>query len=232
MFFQQANQADTSTSPLPDSINLLTVTLDGFNSTITLNLPTTIILILLIVLSLLIVRLCLYGLKSFNTEEITITEPFTKTKVKLKANIEDKKIAHKIWTELITRKAALPFERDKDVITEVYDSWYSLFQCVREQIASIPVEKLNGRQKNDVEKLIDISTKVLNEGLRPHLTEWQATYRAWFENAKAESSNAGKSPQEIQRHFEQYEQLVSDLVSVNENLVLFADELKKIVRAR
>ena len=71
---------------------------------------------------MLLVRLCLRGLKSFNTEEITITEPFTKTKVKLKANIEDKKIAHKIWTELITRKAALPFERDKDVITEVYDS--------------------------------------------------------------------------------------------------------------
>lgn len=231
MFFQQASQADTSASPIPDSINLLTVTLDGFNSTITLNLPTTIILILLIILSVLLVRLCLFGLKSFNTEEITIIEPFTKTKVKLKANIEDKKIAHKIWTELVTRKAALPFERDKDVITEVYDSWYSLFQCVREQIASIPVEKLNGRQKDDVEKLIDISTKVLNEGLRPHLTEWQAKYRAWFENAKIESVNAGKPPQEIQRHFEQYEQLVSDLVSVNKNLVTFADELKKIVRA-
>ena len=232
MLFQQAKQTDTATaSASPDSINLLSATLDGFNSTITLNLPITVITILLIVLSVLVVKLCLYGLNSFNAEEITITEPFTKTQVKLKANIEDKKIAHKIWTELITRKAALPFERDKDVITEVYDSWYSLFQCVREQIASIPVEKLNGRQKNDVEKLIDISTKVLNEGLRPHLTEWQAKYRAWFENAKVEASNAGKSPQEIQRHFKQYEQLVSDLVSVNENLVLFADELKKIVRA-
>ncbi|OED94281.1 hypothetical protein [Vibrio breoganii] len=77
--------------------------------------------------------------------------------------------------------------------------------------------------------MIDISTKVLNEGLRPHLTEWQAKYRAWYELAK-DASN-GKSPQELQREYPEYSQLVDDTASVNMKLKEFADELKKIVRA-
>lgn len=41
---------------------------------------------------------------------------------------EDIQIAHQIWTELVTRKAAIPFNPDDDVIVEIYDSWYALFQ--------------------------------------------------------------------------------------------------------
>ncbi|MCJ8352353.1 hypothetical protein [Moritella sp.] len=115
---------------------------------------------------------------------------------------------------------------------EIYNSWHTLFQCVREQIAVIPVEKLRGREKTDIEQLIDISTNVLNEGLRPHLTEWQAKYRAWYELAKDSNDNKSKSPQEIQRQFPQYDQLVSDIENVNSKLKEFADELKKIVRAK
>src|SRR5690349_12778333 len=52
--------------------------------------------------------------------------------VQLRPNWEDIQIAHKIWTELVTRKAAIPIDPDHDVIVEVYDSWYGLFQRIRQ----------------------------------------------------------------------------------------------------
>lgn len=171
------------------------------------------------------------ALKNYKTDEITIKEPFTGTQIKIKPSIEDKKIAHKIWTELVTRKAALPFQRDKDVIVEVYDSWHTLFQCIREQIAALPVEKLSGKKKEDTENLIDISMMVLNDGLRPHLTEWQAKYRSWYKVEKEKECNKSISPQDIQRTYVYYEQLVSDIENVNRKLQFFANELKTFVRS-
>ena len=37
-------------------------------------------------------------------------------------------LAHQAWVEITTRKAAIPFNEDYDVVTEIYDSWYELFQ--------------------------------------------------------------------------------------------------------
>lgn len=227
MATKDAVSAAVGTQPV--EFNILSVTFDSFNTALNVNLPISVSLLFAAVIVVVGLKNLIGGFKGFGTEEVTIKDPFTGTEVKIKANAEDKKVAHRIWTELVTRKAALPFQRDKDVIVEVYDSWHTLFQCVREQIAAIPVEKLRGREKEDIESLIDISTKVLNEGLRPHLTEWQAKYRAWYESAKA--ANNGKSPQELQREYPEYSQLVDDITSVNRKLKEFADELKKIVRA-
>jgi hypothetical protein len=118
-----------------------------------------------------------------------------------------------------------------DVIVEVYDSWYSMFGCIRQQIAEVPVEKLRNRQKEDIEKLIDISTKVLNEGLRPHLTRWQADYRSWYENETLRDANKGKAPQQIQCNYCQYSELFKDMKLVNSKLIDFAEQLKVIIRA-
>jgi hypothetical protein len=212
----------------PRVFDLLSFTLDGLDSTLNVNLSVAGIVVIVILILIIISKFCFKKLKGYGVEEITITDPFTNTQIKIKANIEDKKVAHKIWTELVTRKAALPFQRDKDVIIEVYDSWYALFKCVREQIAAIPVEKLSGREKTDIEALIDISMKVLNEGLRPHLTDWQAKYRVWYEENKIQKPSM--SPQELQRTYPEYEQLVSSLECVNVKLKRFSEELKKIVR--
>ena len=216
----------------PVEFNVISVTIDGLSTALKVNLPVSVSLAIAVILLGLLLKSIIGGFKGVGAEEVTIRDPFTGTQIKIKANAEDKKIAHRIWTELVTRKAALPFQRDKDVIVEIYNSWHTLFQCVREQIAAIPVEKLRGREKADIEQLIDISTKVLNEGLRPHLTEWQAKYRAWYELAKDSNDNKSKSPQEIQREFPQYDQLVSDIEDVNGKLKNFADELKKIVRSK
>ena len=136
------------------------------------------------------------------------------------------KFAHKIFVELITRKAAIPIEEDKDVITEVYDSWYALFGITRDEIKLIRGEFL----KHPTSKiLVEMATKVLNEGLRPHLTEYQARFRRWYGLEIEKEENKDKSPQEIQRKFPDYDELVSSIKEVNQLLIQYANELRKFI---
>lgn len=138
-------------------------------------------------------------------------------KCDLKVGYEIQEIAYNIWVELITRKIAVPLEED-DVIIEIYDSWYSAFNAIREQLKTVP-----GKCLGDAEKLIDITTRVLNEGLRPHLTKWQAKFRSWYEN-----ENSDENPQDLQKHYPEYDELMNDLKKTNKNMIIFADKLKEI----
>ena len=89
------------------------------------------------------------------------------------------------------------FEEDQDVITEVYDSWYEAFKIIRKQLEEIPEERIG-----DAKELIDIVLKVLNDGLRPHLTKWQAKYRAWYKKEKAKKSKYDTSRYDTSRDSE------------------------------
>ena len=79
-----------------------------------------------------------------------------------------------------------------------------------------------------MEILEDILIKTLNYGLRPHLTRWQAKYRRWYEQAIKEDDNKKLSPQEIQKNYDEYDELVFDLKQINKQMVQFAEELKKL----
>lgn len=144
--------------------------------------------------------------------------------VKIRPSYEDIQVAHKAWVELVTRKAALLFDKDHDVISEVYDSWYALFQEMRNLTKTIPAEKV--RASKDTQELVRLLVDALNKGLRPHLTQWQARFRHWYDDALKKDSE--KSPQEIQREYPQYEELVGDLIKVNKQLVDYADVIRQI----
>jgi hypothetical protein len=146
-------------------------------------------------------------------------------KVELRPNNEDIQIAHRIWTELVTRKAALPIDTEDDVIVEIYDSWYALFGRVRQLISDIPGQLL--RKEESTQKLVTIATQTLNNGLRPHLTHWQARFRNWY-SQHAEDLRT-KTPQEVQRAFPQYSLLIDDMKKVNAQLIQYARELDKII---
>ena len=145
--------------------------------------------------------------------------------VVLKPRKEDLDIAHKIWVELVTRKAAIPIDPEHDVIHEVYDSWYQLFGRIRLLIADIPAELIHDHESTRV--LVDLATRTLNDGIRPHLTRWQARYRHWY--AIERESKPYLTPQELQRTFPQYEELMKNMVQVNNLLKEYADELKKLL---
>jgi len=145
--------------------------------------------------------------------------------VELRPNNEDIQIAHRIWTELVTRKAALPIDPEHDVIVEIYDSWYAMFGRVRQLISDIPGELV--RKEESTQKLVSIATQTLNNGLRPHLTRWQAQFRNWY-SQRAEDLRA-KSPQEVQRNFPEYSLLMEDMKKVNGQLIQYARQLEKII---
>ena len=145
--------------------------------------------------------------------------------VELRPNNEDVQIAHRIWTELMTRKAAQPIDVEHDVIVEIYNSWYALFGRVRQLISDIPGHML--RKEKSTQELVRIATQTLNNGLRPHLTRWQARFRHWYDNCPdAVKENC---PQDCQREFPHYAELIADIKTVNGQLIQYAGELEKII---
>ena len=140
-------------------------------------------------------------------------------------NKNDLQIAHRIWTELVTRKAAIPIDKENDVIEEIYDSWYALFQKVREFIGDIPADLI--RHNKSTKEIVRIATQTLNEGLRPHLTTWQARFRTWSSSKKDKLMEM--TPQEFQKEYPEYKYLIEDLLLVNQLLIQYAQELKKII---
>lgn len=145
--------------------------------------------------------------------------------VSIEVNKEVTKIAHKTWIEIMTRKVGIGFEEDKDVIVEVYNSWYKLFSIIRGLLKEINPNRSN----KDVEKLENILIKALNDGLRPHLTKWQAKFRKWYDNELTKVPNIDLTPQEIQKQYSEYSELINDLKNTNAKMVQFANELKKLI---
>jgi hypothetical protein len=148
--------------------------------------------------------------------------------VELRPNNEDVQIAHRIWTELMTRKAAQPIDVEHDVIVEIYNSWYALFGRVRQLISDIPGHLL--RNEKSTQDLVKIATQTLNDGLRPHLTRWQARFRHWYDSCSPDLK--AKCPQDCQREFPQYAELIADLKTVNAQLIQYAGELEKIIHGK
>jgi hypothetical protein len=163
--------------------------------------------------------------QKFEIDEVEIG--VGQNKVKIRPNHEDLQIAYRLWVELKTRKLGLLFEEDHDVIADVYSSWYDFFRITRELIKSVPVTKIRGEESTQI--LVGISIDVLNKAIRPHLTKWQARYRHWLEvEMKKDGSNA-IPPQELQKRFPEYKQLVSELRHTNAQLVAYAKILAHLV---
>lgn len=147
--------------------------------------------------------------------------------VKVKADNTVSQIAYTAWSELITRKAGLQIDLENDIFTEVYNSWHHLFGVTRELIKTVPASQL---KKRNTKVLVNLLVDALNKGLRPHLTKWQGKYRKWYENESQNPANRDKTPQEIQKMYPLYQELTQDLVIINQQMIVYTNELKKLVR--
>ena len=91
--------------------------------------------------------------------ELTIGFGTSSIKYNIERNYENLEITHRIYIELITRKAAMPIDNENDVINEIYDSWYSLFQITRNEIKNLSGGALQNYKK--AEELIIMVTDIL-----------------------------------------------------------------------
>lgn len=134
-----------------------------------------------------------------------------------KAEPEIKMFANRIYIELTTRKAAIPIDENHDSIEEIYNSWYKLFCTIRDEMKNLPaIEKGN--------PAVELAVKILNEILRPHLTEHQAKFRNWLEKAKRNPKYRNLSPQELQKKYPKYQTLIISIKKVNETLIVISEK--------
>lgn len=190
-----------------------------------------IILVLTVVLLLIAYFIKILFFNHYNLHEIEFEISGTpKATFKVERNSENLYIANRIYMELITRKAAIPIDENNDVIEEVYNSWYKLFGLIREEIKSLPGKYL--KDHDPTTALIGLTRDILNDALRPHLTLYQARFRKWYEMAKKDPDNALLSPQEIQRTYPDYENLINSMKDVNKTLIKYAEELDKLIKGK
>jgi hypothetical protein len=146
-------------------------------------------------------------------------------KISFRPNLRDQEIAYKIWVELSTRKIGLPIDLDHDVVYEIYDSWHNFFSITRELIKDIPVSKV---KHPSTRKIITLSINLLNEGLRPHLTKWQARFRLWYER-ELKDAHGDIDPQAIQAKYPRFAELKSDMEVVNARLIAYREKMRELV---
>jgi hypothetical protein len=152
--------------------------------------------------------------------------------IKLQEGLDEemKMFAKRIFIELTTRKATISIDEDNDVIEEIYNSWYKLFCIIREEIKILPVHYF--KKQGTPIAIIDLSSKILNEVLRSHLTEHQAKFRRWFENAKQNPKYKNITPQELQKRYPDYEILIKSMKQANKKLIVFSEDIYNIFRSK
>lgn len=200
-------------------MDIFNISFDGGTKIIvSVNWIAIVILIVLVIVAAHVLKKVglLIGRRSISVDQANIG--IGNSSITLKFNKKDQEIAYKLWVELSTRKIGLPFD-ENDVISEVYDSWYAFFGIARDLLKDLPAERLAYSGE-----LVDLTQKVLNNGLRPHLTKWQAKYRKWY----FENSNKEGSPQDIQKAFPEYEELLSDLKATNQTMINYKTLMHRI----
>lgn len=199
-----------------------------FSDNLSLNIEVGILLIIIFSLGILLVLFLRWLFSNglvFGETELNITLGGIGG-VKIKPSHEVAQVAHKAWSELITRKAWLQFDPKHDVVVEIYNSWYQLFSEMISLIKEIPASHL---KKGNTKKLVDLLVDSLNKGMRPHLTKWQAKFRRWYDAELKKGSNVDKTPQEIQKQYPHYADLVGELTLINQQLVAYTLEIKKLI---
>jgi hypothetical protein len=169
----------------------------------------------------------LFMRRQYRTSKITLNIPFGLGNIVYDASDQDRVLAWKMYIQLKTRKAALPFDEDHDIISNVYDSLHEVFSVTRNLLSEC-CPHYQETQKS----ISDFILRVLNDGIRPHLTWWHPIFRSWWERALNSQGNLEKTPQEIQRDFPQYRDLIADLKRMNDELTKYAEELMVVVQAK
>ena len=138
-------------------------------------------------------------------------------------NPVSRQIAHCVWVDLSTRKIGLEIDINDDVLTELYQSWFKFLTATRDEIKRLPVSEMGCENTQNILWLL---IEIVNDGIRPHLTKWSARFRYWYER---QSVDGKAQPQELQKRFPQYDELVADLVRANNDMIMRRDQLYNLV---
>lgn len=152
--------------------------------------------------------------------------PVAGTTITVNIAKNDRLAAWRIYTQLSTRIAATDFNEEYDSALLVHGSLHKVFELIREEIASIPVERFKkDRSANVVKFYMDI----LNEGIRPHLSKWHIPLSKFVENE--EKSHPNQSILEIEKRFPNRKELIDSIKAMNKRMKWYSEELLKIAQS-
>lgn len=227
----QALAASSSSSATQSDLNIVSIgwAPQSWTLDVDVGLP-IIVLVAVVIVGVWLIRQRFWsggGLMEIDQTEIGVGD----SKITFRPNLTDRQVAYAIWVELSTRKIGLSINLEDDVISEIYDSWYNYFSVTRELIKTIAVSKVRGPSTRQI---INLSIDVLNNGLRPHLTKWQARYRHWYEQQvkridKSATEETVVDPQSLQRKFPKFDELKAELLEVNTRLIAYRAAMQSLV---
>ena len=163
--------------------------------------------------------------RKYRVTSVSVNLPFNLGNITYEPTEEDRIVAWKLYTQLKTRKAALFFDENQDVIAEVYDSLYELFPIARDLLMSLHIYEIERSPS-----IAELILRVQNDGLRPHLTKWQSDFRRWWDKALANPKYENLRPQDIQKKFPKYDELIGELKEMNVELNKYAEDLENIAK--
>lgn len=119
---------------------------------------------------------------------------------------------------LATKRSIVCFDEKFDNIDEVLNSYYSIYEFIRENLQLLDSEQDKG--------IYDISIKMLGT-LNTFLTKHQNDYRRWYRNVvetntiRCENENRtitvhATNIEDVQRHYYKYSEIIKDFKEINE----------------
>jgi hypothetical protein len=137
----------------------------------------------------------------------------------------DIEVAWNIFCELQTRVGIIDFNEEEDIISICFESWYSLFKVIREQLKElkVPIKKSKSKESKNLDQIL---LSLLNDHMRPFLRKWHFNFKSYWEK----NYENGKNPIEIQKAFPNYSSLIKDIHIMEKKLKEILNALEKIVR--
>jgi hypothetical protein len=107
-------------------------------------------------------------------DEVSVSLPFGIGSAKWKADPTEQNAAWSLYVELVTRIAVQSLSSDQGLLREALNSLYTLFGTTREVLKSSGPKV--GASRHSVG---GIAIAVLNNGLRPFMSQWHPVLEEW-----------------------------------------------------
>jgi hypothetical protein len=151
-------------------------------------------------------------------KSVTVSLPFGIGAASWEADPTEQNAAWELYIELVTRVAVQSLSADQGSIREAMNSLYSLFGSTREIL-----RKAGPKVGASRDSVGGIAIAVLNNGLRPFLSQWHPLLQAWEAKRPPDVS-----PQAHEKAWDQEPQLRRELEALRGNLEQYANALAEI----
>ena len=150
--------------------------------------------------------------------KVSFNLPFGIGGVEWEPDATEREAAWSLYIELVTRIAVQQLEVDKGLVREALTSLYTLFGSTRE-ILKTAGPKVGIRP----DSVGGIAIAVLNNGLRPFLSEWHPKLQVWESQRPTDHS-----PEEHEKSWVEEKKLREELEELRKELAKYADALAEI----